>query len=207
MRYPPSQGLRRRFCAALLGLATVFAAQAADTTETETPILKSGQILEALRGKDIVLDTAGAGVRPGATPRAAGRRDPAVHLQVRFTFDSAELLPQGKRQLDELAMALGDRALARWGFLLAGHTDRVGAADYNVQLSLARAESVKAYLVEAHRIDAQRLQTLGYGYARPIDAQLPNAAINRRVEVRRIALPPAQPAAPETGGRLVPTPR
>lgn len=194
---------RRRLLGLLAGsplLLAVPGLQAQTAEEDNTPIVKADDIVRAL-DKDIVLD------QPGADGNRRPTSQPAVHLRVPFTFDSAELRPQGKRQLDELALALGHQALARWGFLLAGHTDRVGSAAYNNRLSLARAEAVKAYLAEAHRLPADRLQTIGYGHARPIDARHPEAAVNRRVEVRRIPLAQMQaPASPAPRSRLVPTP-
>ena len=201
---------RRNFLAhTALALATAGAAPAlAQATKADDPVVGAPKIIEALTSKDIVLD------RPG-TPGQARRptpRGPAIDLQVQFTFDSAELMPQGKRQLDELAMALNNKALVTAGFMLAGHTDRVGDADYNTRLSLARADSVKVYLAEVHGVSQARLQTIGYGYSRLIDPQRPTAAVNRRVEVRRVAMlaSPAivnSPATQATGGRLVPTPR
>lgn len=183
--------------------------------DAEPPVVGANKIIEALVDKDIVLDRPGQAARPGA----AGRREPSINLQVQFTFDSAHLLPQGKRQLDELAMALSHRALASGGFVLAGHTDRVGDADYNLRLSHARADAVKDYLEQAHGVAPQRLQTIGYGFSRLLDPANPAAAINRRVEVRRVlashagrtpsrpsSVPPAPPQ-PATGGRLVPTPQ
>lgn len=191
--------LQRRAFAALVGAALLAGTAGAFAQETEAPVVAAPKILDAL-SKDIVLDQPG---RPGARRRAA-----AIDLQVQFTFDSAQLMPQGKRQLDELAMALNDKALVGWGFLLAGHTDRVGDADYNLRLSHARAEAVKAYLEQAHGVAPQRLQTIGYGFSRLQDAAHPAAALNRRVEVRRVALVGAAPARPiGHDERLVPTPK
>lgn len=154
----------------------------AQSDASASTVVTAPKIIQALSAKDIVLDQpAGRLQRTSPSRRAA-----VIDLQVPFTFDSAQLLGQGKRQLDELAMALNSQALAPAGFLLAGHTDRVGEADYNLKLSLARAEAVKAYLAEVHRISPARLQTIGHGYSRLADSVHPTAAINRRVEVRRI---------------------
>lgn len=203
--------IHRRQWLLLCGLAVAGLAHAAD--EIPPPVVGAPKILEALNPKDVVLDNPGA---PGS-PRPA-RRDPAISLQVQFGFDSAELMPQGKRQLDELALALNDKALAVSGFELGGHTDKVGDAAYNVRLSMDRANAVRAYLVEVHGIAAQRLQAIGFGYARLADPAHPTAAVNRRVEVRRVSgmraapaqrpaspTPPAPPTPPTD--RLVPTPR
>lgn len=191
-----------RFAALVVALTLPLAAAA----QAEAPVLKANAIIQAL-DKDIVLDGA----------------QPSIDLQVQFDFDSAVLRPQGRYQLDQLAMALNDKALVMSGFELAGHTDAVGSAVYNRKLSLERAYAVKAYLQAVHGIAPARLQALGFGFERLADPLHPTAPINRRVEVRRVAMvvggeaaprpvpapaPAAAPAAPWTsGGRLVPTPR
>lgn len=181
---------------------TTAALPATAFAQDETPLVSKAKIIDALSAKDIVLDQPG---RPGR--HGAGRRHAAIDLYVQFTFDSAELMPAGKRQLDELAMALADKSLANAAFMLAGHTDQVGDADYNVKLSLSRAQAVKAYLAEAHGIPEARLSTIGYGFSRLLDAAHPKAAVNRRVEVRRLPAGGAN-AVPGTvqPSRLVPTP-
>ncbi|MES2298037.1 MAG: OmpA family protein [Pseudomonadota bacterium] len=182
-------------------LAAPLAVQARDQ---DGAVVAAPKIIEALSAKDVVLD------RPGQVPRRGqpARRDPSINLQVQFTFDSAELMPQGKRQLDELAMALNHNTLMVSGFELAGHTDRVGEADYNVMLSLQRADAVRTYLAQVHGVSPSRLQTVGYGFARLLDPAHPTAAINRRVEVRRIGNVRApMPGGEAADGRLVPPPK
>lgn len=71
---------------------------------------------------------------------------------------------------------------------VAGHTDSRGAAEYNLELSQARAQSVVDYLV-ANGIPASRLTAQGYGEYEPIasnDTQ-DGREQNRRVELRTIA--------------------
>ncbi len=120
-------------------------------------------------------------------PRRAARRNAGrVDLQVQFAFDSADLLPAGRRQLDELAVALGDLRMTANSFQLIGHTDGVGSADYNTRLSAERASAVKRYLVDIHRMAPERLATAGRGARQLADATDPAAAVNRRVEVVRV---------------------
>ncbi|MES2938480.1 MAG: OmpA family protein [Pseudomonadota bacterium] len=200
--------LLRAFAAVTLAAVSLCAAA------QDGAVVKSARILEALTSKDVVLDASPA--RPGVPRRP---RPGAVDLQVQFAFNSAELLPIGRQQLDELAHALADRALQADGFELTGHTDRVGDADYNMRLSLERATMVRNYLVTAHGITPQRLMTAGLGFSRLADPANPTAAVNRRVEVRRLVMVqapqtpqisvPAQPmpAMPAGGGRIVPTPQ
>lgn len=195
--------------AVLLGPVLALGALPAHAADAEPPVTKAARILETLAPKDIVLDNAGRPTRP--------RQDPRINLTVDFTFDSAELRPQGKRQLDELALALGNGRLSTASFELAGHTDRVGDAQYNLALSLKRADAVREYLRAAHGMAPERLQTIGYGFDRLLLPNQPQAAANRRVEVRRllnaapvraVSAPAAQPASQAaTQGRLVPTPK
>jgi outer membrane protein OmpA-like peptidoglycan-associated protein len=99
------------------------------------------------------------------------------------------------------------------GFELAGHTDQSGTYEHNIRLSTARAESVRNYLMTQHGIEPRRLITVGYGYTRLADPARPRAAVNRRVEVRRVlVVTPSMgqgvpPARRELGGRIVPAPR
>jgi outer membrane protein OmpA-like peptidoglycan-associated protein len=106
-----------------------------------------------------------------------------LSLPVRFAFDSADILPSARAQLD--AVAEGIKLLAPESVVtIEGHTDGVGSDAYNLELSRARAHAVRDYLVQRHHIDAARLKTVGYGKARPIEGSDPNAAVNRRVQFR-----------------------
>ena len=67
---------------------------------------------------------------------------------------------------------------------VTGHTDSTGAEDYNMQLSVARANSVASYLKSQGGL-AQRIYTQGMGETQPIaDNGTPGGrAQNRRVEI------------------------
>ncbi len=69
--------------------------------------------------------------------------------------------------------------------LIVGHTDAVGDASYNQQLSERRAALVKKYFVENFEISADRLQIEGKGEQDPItsNATADGRNANRRVEV------------------------
>jgi OOP family OmpA-OmpF porin len=108
-----------------------------------------------------------------------------VNLWVNFAFDSAELTPDARITLDELGKALRGARLAEKHFVLAGHTDAVGTAEYNQSLSERRANAVRDYLVMYGHVTA-RLTTEGWGFARPLNVQDARAAENRRVEVRAV---------------------
>jgi outer membrane protein OmpA-like peptidoglycan-associated protein len=96
----------------------------------------------------------------------------------------------GKATLQESAFAVLDELVAYMKrkdddrIELGGHTDDVGDDQSNLKLSLARANSVKDYLV-SKGIDASRIVTVGYGETEPINkAKTKEArAENRRTEV------------------------
>ena len=74
-----------------------------------------------------------------------------------------------------------------WKLLVDGHTDAIGGADSNLDLSRRRAAAVKAALVGRYGVAAGRLATDGFGQSRP-KADNDTAfgrALNRRVELRR----------------------
>ncbi|HSA79510.1 MAG TPA: OmpA family protein [Geminicoccaceae bacterium] len=121
----------------------------------------------------------------GLTPSQATAAEairPAVDLDVRFEFDSAELTPMAQAVLDNLATAL-TTDLAPYRFVLEGHTDAVGNDGYNLELSERRAHAVERYLRDLYRIDPERLTTIGKGERELLLPEQPAAASNRRVRV------------------------
>ncbi len=70
---------------------------------------------------------------------------------------------------------------------ISGHTDSRGKADYNLDLSQRRADSVKTYFVQ-RQIASGRLQAIGYGLTRPIADNKTSSGrgTNRRTEFRLI---------------------
>ena len=101
-----------------------------------------------------------------------------------FDFDKADLKPEGKEQINayrEEAKAELSRADK---IIITGHTDNVGAADYNMKLSLQRAEAVRDYLVGLG-VDPAKLEVKGEGMANPLadNSTAEGRAKNRRVEV------------------------
>jgi outer membrane protein OmpA-like peptidoglycan-associated protein len=101
---------------------------------------------------------------------------------LRFDFDSAALKPEAKELLSRIAGVL----LASEGYRIEvhGHTDDVGTAAYNLQLSERRAEAVKRYLVESG-IEEEIITVKGFGKTSPLGSGTTeqDRARNRRVEI------------------------
>jgi OOP family OmpA-OmpF porin len=72
------------------------------------------------------------------------------------------------------------------GIIVEGHTDSVGGREFNLNLSLRRAQSVKNFLVN-QGARASLISIDGYGYSRPVDSNSTpeGRQRNRRVEVRQ----------------------
>lgn len=109
----------------------------------------------------------------------------SIPIKIHFATNSAVISPKSHRQLEEIARALTEPALSSSRILIEGHTDNVGSDAYNLELSSKRAESVKRYLVEKFGIDANRLETRGFGSSRPVASNDTSwgRAQNRRVEL------------------------
>ncbi|HVL56601.1 MAG TPA: OmpA family protein, partial [Burkholderiaceae bacterium] len=77
--------------------------------------------------------------------------------------------------------------------IAVGHTDSIGAPQYNQRLSVRRAEAVKAYLV-SRGIEANRIYTEGKGESQPIadNKTREGRAKNRRVEIEVVGTRPAR---------------
>ncbi len=104
---------------------------------------------------------------------------------VNFATNSSVLPDSSMLSLDEVGVLL-----ERWPQLrieIGGHTDDVGGDQANLALSQARAESVRAYLMNRFpQIDAKVFTTKGYGRSKPITRSTSEQgrARNRRVELK-----------------------
>lgn len=99
---------------------------------------------------------------------------------VLFDFDSEQLRPLQRQQLDRIGRTLAQVGVK--GLRVEGHTDNVGDADYNRRLSLRRASAV-AQVLAAAGLPRDALATQGHGSAKPIADNTTEAgrAQNRRV--------------------------
>ena len=100
-----------------------------------------------------------------------------------FAVNSEQIEPEA---FDSLASVAGlvDLYEGR-DVLIVGHTDAVGDADYNQELSERRAALVKKFFVDNFEIDADRMEIEGKGEQDPItsNATANGRDANRRVEV------------------------
>lgn len=123
-----------------------------------------------------------AAAAPAPAPAPAAPPPAPVMAGVNFDFDQAVIRPDDFSKLDRDVATLKE-----WGDLkveVAGHTDYIGTEEYNMGLSVRRANAVRNYLVDKG-IAADRLTVKGYGESQPIADNATEAGrfMNRRVEL------------------------
>jgi OmpA-OmpF porin, OOP family len=111
---------------------------------------------------------------------------------VYFSTGTADIESRSMPLLTEVADALL-RTPAIVRVEVQGHTDNVGAADFNLDLSQRRADSVKNWLVGAG-VAPERLEAKGYGLTQPI---APNKGEKGRAKNRRVAFIIQERATPQ----------
>ena|GEM_PF-2470485 len=106
------------------------------------------------------------------------RKIPPIH----FETGQSVLLEASHETLDIVGTIL--RRYPAFSVLITGHTDNVGAPEDNQILSLARAEVVRAYLIQNFGLPAEKLAAQGAGQDKPIadNSQEDGRLLNRRVE-------------------------
>jgi outer membrane protein OmpA-like peptidoglycan-associated protein len=155
----------------------------------------------ATNGCPLPLDSDGDGIldRDDACPQAPGPADPdpekngcpkarieqgqiKIIERVEFLTDSARILPSSDPILNAVLEILQQHPEIK-SVSVEGHTDNVGGASYNKQLSQRRAQSVVNWLV-SHGVSSDRLTGRGLGLERPIDVNTTAVGRqrNRRVE-------------------------
>ncbi|MBN8646489.1 MAG: OmpA family protein [Caulobacterales bacterium] len=111
-----------------------------------------------------------------------------VLQDVSFETGRSELLQGGVNRLQPLInyLSLSPNTRVR----IEGYTDNVGGSQYNMGLSLARANSVKAILTNSN-VNSDRIETFGSGYEKPVatNSTPSGRQLNRRVEITLLKQP------------------
>lgn len=104
---------------------------------------------------------------------------------VYFETGSAALMPESTAALLQAAAVM--KAHPAWRVTVEGHTDNLGGAAPNLDLSRRRAAAVRDALVTRDGVPASQLATQGFGLAKPVESNdtAEGRARNRRVELAR----------------------
>ena len=101
---------------------------------------------------------------------------------VQFATGAATINPGARESLARFAGIVA--AFPGLQFSIEGHTDNVGSAANNSELSNRRSIAVRDYLI-GQGINASRIDTMGFGFTRPVatNETAEGRARNRRVEI------------------------
>jgi outer membrane protein OmpA-like peptidoglycan-associated protein len=105
------------------------------------------------------------------TPPLLVKKTISLESDVTFEFDQAEVRAEASDDLTKVAEALNEADLFS-EIVIVGHTCDLGPAEYNLQLSERRADSVRDYLRQAGLKDVE-IRTEGHGEREP---RLPNSS-------------------------------
>jgi outer membrane protein OmpA-like peptidoglycan-associated protein len=113
-----------------------------------------------------------------------------------FNVNKSDIQPTAQENLQKLATILNKYPDTQ--ILIEGHTDSDGKEDYNMDLSIRRANSVSNYL-SSLQVDPTRFHTQGYGETQPVASNetAEGKALNRRVEIAIFANDKLKHAAEE----------
>lgn len=116
---------------------------------------------------------------PSAIADDETKIDPHVAwVEVHFDFDSTELSPTARAQLDKAAAWIKQNPDAT--ILIEGHADKVGSAPYNKRLAQRRAETARLYLID-QGVPLAQVRILAYGEGMPAFDTTKESRLNRRI--------------------------
>jgi len=128
-----------------------------------------------------------APVESSAAPTVAAAAAPTrykycITLHIEYDIGRAIIRPQYHAEVARVGDFL--KKYPSTTAVIEGHTDNVGDYQYNMELSMLRAENVVNYLVEKFGIDRSRLTPQGFGPTRPVADNASDAGKqqNRRIE-------------------------
>lgn len=126
-----------------------------------------------------------AGVRRTVTIRRVPVFRPVnirIPSQIVFDFGAARLRPESRAYLLRVA-----RVVRRSSKMtrVAGYTDSIGSAGFNLVLSRERAKRVRVFLAQRGRVKARLLRAVGFGEGRPLASNRSEAGRQRN---RRVVL-------------------
>ena len=178
-------------------LALLGAGLMLPTAASAVEVITEATIVNGLQGPTatIVVDTAallaevqtnmGKGIAAMPSWQQLAKLTQLV-VDIEFEYNSTAIVPSSYVNLGAIADALHHPLLAKYKFLVVGHTDATGKADYNLKLSLERANAITQALATTFAVSPKRLFAVGVGEELPADPKHPDAAVNRRVQLINI---------------------
>ncbi|MCB1226983.1 MAG: OmpA family protein [Verrucomicrobiales bacterium] len=118
--------------------------------------------------------------------RLGGSTDPILMpTDLLFEYGSDQLAEAARLSLMKLGILIQKNPDS--DFIVEGHTDSFGSDDYNLSLSLRRAQAVVGWLQASLRLETDRVRAVGMGEAHPLSSTsgtVEEQSLNRRVEIK-----------------------
>lgn len=102
---------------------------------------------------------------------------------VNFIFNTTTLVPESEAKLENAIQTLLQLKIRE--IIVGGHTDNIGSAEYNIDLSERRAMAIADILIDRLGLDPSRVKYVGYGFEKPL---VPNKDDASRLKNRRVEL-------------------
>ena len=120
-------------------------------------------------------------------PISVNEKDSSIDIsignEILFDFNSFELSEVAKRALKEIKRVIIDKTRLK-SIIIEGHTDDIGSDEYNMKLSVNRANAVKAFLANIG-VNSEYIITKGWGKTK---TKIPNVDDDSRKKNRRIEI-------------------
>jgi outer membrane protein OmpA-like peptidoglycan-associated protein len=104
--------------------------------------------------------------------------------KARFANGKATLQPEATVEIDKLVTQLAANP-QNYYLEIEGHTDSRGSLESNERLGLKRAEAVKRYLYEQHKVPLHKMNVISFGETKPA---APNTTRASRAQNRRVVI-------------------
>ncbi|WP_305986535.1 OmpA family protein [Roseibium sp. MMSF_3544] len=182
----------------LAGLSAAFLAVSVSSATAQTQLSRN-EIINSLQGAQQEVDISADALQKAAfenIQKYPGANSPGnlplwdklaslrqFNVEITFDLNSARIRPESYETVGLIADALHTPYLQGQTFFIVGHTSADGPRDYNLELSIKRANAVREALVTTFQVPGQYLQAVGLGEEQLRDPSQPDAAINRRVQL------------------------
>lgn len=172
--------MRTRVCLAFVLVSAVCAgmASAGDVKKSYT----SDDVVKFMMAQKALVQGRSVCIGSESECAASQPKTSGFDMVINFDINSANLRPESKRNLLQVAAALRSAALNRDSFRIEGFTDALGTEKYNIKLSEDRARAVEQFLAD-NDIKTSRMTAVGLGENSPRDKD-PYSSKNRRVELK-----------------------
>ncbi len=109
--------------------------------------------------------------------------DDIIATRIHYDFDSYELKPQARAELQKIAEYM--KKFKNLRLVIEGHCDERGTAEYNLALGERRSRAAYEFLILLG-VESNRMQIISYGEERPLDPRSNETAWaqNRRAEFK-----------------------